>query len=80
MFDKLQAAENRYEEINHKLSDPTVIENQDEYRKLMKEHAELQELVNKYGEYKKLTKDIAEAKELLNEKLDKDLEIWWSWS
>jgi len=72
MFDKLQAAENRYEEINHKLSDPTVIENQDEYRKLMKEHAELQELVNKYGEYKKLTKDIAEDKELLNEKLDKD--------
>jgi len=72
MFDKLQAAENRYEEINHKLSDPAVIENQNEYRKLMKEHAELEELVNKYGEYKKTNQEIADAKELLNEKLDKD--------
>lgn len=72
MFDKLQAAENRYEEINHKLSDPTIIENQNEYKKLMKEHAELQELVSKYEEYKKVTQEIADAKELLNEKLDKD--------
>lgn len=72
MFDRLQAAENRYEEINHKLSDPAVIENQNEYRKLMKEHAELQELVSKYGEYKKVNQEITDAKELLNEKLDKD--------
>ncbi|MFZ5986101.1 MAG: peptide chain release factor 1 [Bacillota bacterium] len=72
MFDRLQVAENRYEEINHKLSDPSVIANQDEYRKLMKEHADLEELVNKYGEYKKVTKEISDAKELLNEKLDRD--------
>ncbi len=72
MFDRLQAAENRYEEMNHKLSDPAVIENQNEYRRLMKEHAELQELVSKYGEYKKVTQEISDAKELLNDKLDKD--------
>lgn len=72
MFERLQAAENRYEEMNHKLSDPAVIENHDEYRKLMKEHAELQELVSKYGEYKKVTQEIADANELLNDKLDKD--------
>lgn len=72
MFDKIQAAENRYDEINHKLSDPSVIANQDEYRKLMKEHADLEELVNKYGEYKRLTKEIADNKEMLNDKLDKD--------
>lgn len=72
MFDRLQAAENRYEEMNHKLSDPAVIENQGEYRKLMKEHAEIQDLVGKYGEYKKVTKEISDAKELLDDKLDKD--------
>ncbi|TYQ14682.1 UNVERIFIED_CONTAM: peptide chain release factor 1 [Acetivibrio alkalicellulosi] len=72
MFDKLQAAENRYDEINHKLSDPEVIGNQDEYRKLMKEHADLEEIVAKYGEYKKVMKDISDAKELLGEKIDKD--------
>ena len=72
MFDKLQVAENRYDEINHKLSDPSVIANQDEYRKLMKEHADLEELVAKYGEYKKLNTDISDAKEMLNDKLDKE--------
>ena len=72
MFDKLQAAENRYEEINHKLVDPEIIGDQNEYRKLMKEHSDLEEIVAKYGEYKKLNKEIEEAKELLNEKLDKE--------
>ncbi|ABN53793.1 MAG TPA: peptide chain release factor 1 [Hungateiclostridium thermocellum] len=72
MFEKFQAAENRYDEINHRLSDPAVIANQDEYKKLMKEHAELEVLVTKYNEYKKLTKEIADAKEMLNEKLDKE--------
>lgn len=72
MFDKLEVAKNRYEEINLKLSDPDVISNQDEYRKLMKEHAELEELVLKYNEYKAVEKNIEEAKELLNEKLDKE--------
>ena len=72
MFDKLQAAENRYEEINHKLVDPEVIGDQNEYRKLMKEHSDLEEIVAKYGEYKKLNKEIEEVKELLGEKLDKE--------
>lgn len=48
MFDKLQAAEDRFEEINHKLSDPSVIGNQEEYRRYMKEHSELSEIVEKY--------------------------------
>lgn len=73
MFDRLEVAENRYDEINMKLSDPSVIANQDEYRKLMKEHSELEEVVAKYREYKKVTQDIEDAKEMLNDKsLDKD--------
>ncbi|HHW30890.1 MAG TPA: peptide chain release factor 1 [Clostridiaceae bacterium] len=72
MFDKLDAAENRYEEISHKLSDPLVIENQDEYKKLMKEFSELEEIVTKYREYKKVNKDIQDARELLENKEDKE--------
>jgi peptide chain release factor 1 len=68
MFDKLQMAEDRYEEINHKLSDPSVIANQDEYRKLMKEHSDLGEIVEKYREYKKVKKDIDDAREILQDK------------
>lgn len=72
MFDKLQVAEDRYDEINHKLSDPSVISNQDEYKRLMKEHSELSEIVEKFREYKKVSSDIDEARELLDGKLDKD--------
>lgn len=72
MFDRLDVAENRYEEINHKLSDPAVLADQDEYRKLMKEHSDLGDIVSKYREYKKVSNDIKEAKELLNDTLDKD--------
>lgn len=72
MFDKLEVADNRYEEINLKLSEPQIIADQDEYRRLMKEFSELGEIVEKYREYKKVKADAAEAKELLDGTLDKD--------
>lgn len=72
MFDKLEVTDNKYEEINLKLSNPQIISNQDEYRRLMKEFSELGEIVGKYREYKKVKSDIAEAKELLDGTLDKD--------
>jgi peptide chain release factor 1 len=72
MFDRLEAAGNRYDEINHKLSDPQVLANQDEYRRLMKEHSDLEEIVAKFREYKKVKNDIAEAWELLDSTLDRD--------
>lgn len=72
MFDKLEVADNRYEEINLKLSDPQIIADQDEYRRLMKEFSELGEIVEKYRVYKKVKSDITEAKELLDSTLDKD--------
>lgn len=72
MFENLKNAEQRYEEINQKLADPSIINNQEEYRKFLKEHSELEPIVLKYREYTKVRKDIEEAKELLKEKLDKD--------
>ncbi len=72
MFDKLQSAEDRYEEISHKLSDPDVINNQEEYKKYMKEYSDLEEIVQKFREYKKVTSEIEEARELLEGTLEKD--------
>lgn len=72
MFNKLESAENRYEEINLKLSDPDVISDQDEYRKLMVEHSELSDIVEKYREYKEITRQLEETRQLLDESLDKD--------
>ena len=72
MFDKLEAAENHYEEISLKLSDPQVISNQEEYRRLMKEYSDLEDIVAKFREYKSINKEISEAREMLDDKLDKD--------
>lgn len=73
MFDKLENVEKRYEELNQKISDPEVIANQSEWQKLMKEHAEIQELVEKYREYKKVSKNIEDLKEMLDDKEMHDL-------
>ncbi len=73
MFDKLESIENRYEEISHKLSDPSVISDTNQYTKLMKEFSDLTEVVTKYREYKKHTRDVADAKEMLEEKHDKEM-------
>ena len=73
MFDKLENVEKRYEELNAKISDPEVIANQNEWKKLMKEHADIEEIVEKYREYKKIVQSIDELKEMLNDKEMHDL-------
>ena len=74
MFQKLEAVEKRFEELTIKISDPEVIANQNEWREFMKEHAELEPIVEKYREYKKIQKEFEDAKEMLNDSsMDKEL-------
>ncbi len=72
MFDNLEAVENRYDEVALKLSDPSVIANQDEYKRLMKEYSDLEEIVVKFREYKTIVKNIQDAEEMLGDKLEND--------
>ena len=65
MFDKLKFTSQRFDEINLKLSDPTVISNTDLYTSLMKEYKTLTPVVEKYHEYLNAKKNFEEAKELL---------------
>lgn len=73
MFQKLEAVEQRYEELNKKISDPEVIARQAEWAALMKEHASIIDVVEKYREYKKAKSDFEEAKQMLNDKDLKEL-------
>ena len=63
MLERLKAAEEKYEEINSSLMDADVINDQDRYKKLMKEYKTLTPLVEKYREYKKAESEYNEAKE-----------------
>ena len=74
MFDKLDAVEERYEELTRLISDPEVISNHSEWQKYVKEHAELTDVVEKYREYKKVQKQFDDAKEMLEDSnTDKEL-------
>ena len=74
MFQKLEAVEKKFEELTQKISDPNVIANQNEWREFMKEHAELEPIVEKYREYKKVEKQYNDAKELVDDSTtEKDL-------
>ena len=73
MFQKLEAVEKRYDELTKQISDPEVISNQNEWKKLMKEHSDLVEVVEKYREYKKTKQNMEDAKAMLEDKELKEL-------
>ena len=72
MLSRLQSAENRYEELTQKLTDPEVLGDAGLYRKVVTEHSELEEIVTAYREYKEILKTFSETKALLNESLEED--------
>ena len=73
MFDNLEEIEVKYEDLTRKISDPEVISNQEEWRKMMKEHSDIEPIVLKYREYKIVKKNFEDSKEMLNDPDMKDL-------
>lgn len=65
MLDKLRMAEARYDEINNKLSDPSVISDNALYKELMREYKNLTSLIEKYRLYRKAQADFEDAKTAL---------------
>ena len=73
MFEKLESVEKHYEELTTKISDPAVIANNNEWRKLVKEHSSIEDVVMKYREYKQTKNDMQEAEEMMQDKEMKEL-------
>lgn len=67
MFEKLMLMEEKYEEINRRLSEPETVSDIDLYTELMKEYKSLAPIIEKYREYKKAESDHKEAQELLED-------------
>ena len=74
MFENLSVFENRYEELNLKLYDPTVAADREQYAALMKEHKEITPIVEHYRALKKAEADAAGAQQLLDDP-DSDKEL-----
>ena len=73
MFQKLEDVEKRYDDLTVKISDPAVIAQNKEWQKMMKEHAELTPIVEKYREYKKAEQALKDSEEMLSDPEMKEL-------
>lgn len=73
MIDKLQALEDRYLDLEAKISDPDVIANQAEWLKCTKAHAKLADIVSVYREYRDMLQARDEAEEILAAGDDEEL-------
>ena len=67
MFDRLDQMEARYEDLGRQLSDPNIVSDQENYRKVSKQHRDMEPIVEKFREYRTLKTGIADARAMLNE-------------
>ncbi len=72
MFEKLDQYEERYLEYEAELANPEIFDDQERYRKTVKAHADLRDIVALYRKYKALIQQRQENRDLLQ---DADLDI-----
>ena len=73
MFDKLEDLIHHYEELMNLLSEPDVANDQNRFRKLMKEQNDLTPIVEAYREYKTCKQAIADSLEMLEIESDEEM-------
>ncbi len=73
MIEKLEAIEERYEEITQKLSDPQVISDQQQFQKLAKAHSDLSDVVETFRTYRKVEQELRDTRAMLAEGLDAEM-------
>lgn len=73
MFDKLEDLLIRFQEIMDELNEPSVINDQARFRKLMKEQNDLSGIVEKYKEYKETKQGIEDSLLMIEEESDDEM-------
>ena len=73
MFDKLDGILERFDEILEMLNDPSVANDQNNFRKLMKEQSDLAPIVEAYKTYKQAKQDVEDSLLILEEENDEDM-------
>ena len=73
MINKLKALKRRYEELTAALSAPDAMNDQAAWREMVKEHSQLEEIVNAFDEYTAAAQSEADCKAMLEEHLDPEM-------
>lgn len=74
MLEKLAFLEGKYNDLSQKIADPEIINDQNQWKKLVIEHADLEEVVTKYRQYKEAQTGLEGADEILRDR-DSDEEL-----
>ena len=64
---KLEHLADRYDELAHLLGDAEIISDQNRFRSLSKEYAELEDVAKAFGQYQQILADIEEARALCDD-------------
>ncbi len=72
LLDKLQAINERYNEVGKLMTDPEVIADMGRYIKLSKEYKDLEPIIGAYKEYKNVLDNIHSAREMLSSEKDQE--------
>ncbi|MDY5576607.1 MAG: peptide chain release factor 1 [Lachnospiraceae bacterium] len=73
MFDKLEDLLLRYEELMNELNDPDVVNDQQRFRKIMKEQNDLAPIVEAYNAYKQAKQDMEDSLAILDSESDEEM-------
>ncbi len=67
MLEKLADIEAKFDALDQQLQDPNIVQDQNAYKKIAKEHASMRELVATYREYKKVEQELDDNRGLLKD-------------
>ncbi|MFO7951316.1 MAG: peptide chain release factor 1 [Bacillota bacterium] len=74
MQDKLEVIEQRYKELEKKLSDPKMMEQREEWQKMSKELSSIASIVELSRQLKSVNQEIADAEEMLRNSEDNEMD------
>jgi peptide chain release factor 1 len=70
LIEKLQAINQRFEEVGELITNPEIISDMKRYIQLNKEYKDLEPIIQAYKEYKNTLDNIGSAREILNNEKD----------
>lgn len=73
MLDRLQSIQARYQELSEWIAKPESMQDMDAWRKLVKEHAQIEPIAQQSRVYEKLIKELDEVKTLVETESDAEL-------
>jgi peptide chain release factor 1 len=73
LSEKLDQLDIRYQQMTQELSTPEVVSDSARFQKLAKQHAELEDIVNKHREFRQIEKDLAGAHQMVQESDDPEM-------